>query len=173
MKKLGLIAVFILVANFTFAQSIFDKFEDNDEVTTVVINQKLFKMLGNISEEVDGEEAKELTDIANNIKELKIFTTDNAAVGAKMVAAMQKYIESENLSELMRVKDKGQLVKIYVREGNDENFVKELVMYVKDTDGQNVLMSLSGNIDLRKIGRIADKVKGTEALKGIKVKSKK
>ena len=173
MKKLGLTLVFILIANFTFAQSIFDKFEDNDEVTTVVINQKLFKMLGSIGEEVDGEEAKDLVDIANNIKELKIFTTDNASVGEKMVSTMQKYIKSENLSELMRVKDKGQLVKVYVREGNSENFVKELVMYVKNTDGQNVLMSLTGNIDLRKIGRIADKVKGAEALKSIKVKTAK
>jgi len=173
MKKLGLTLVFILIANFTFAQSIFDKFEDNDEVTTVVINQKLFKMLGSIGEEVDGEEAKDLVDIANNIKELKIFTTENAKVGVKMVTAMQQYIKSENLSELMRVKDKGQLVKVYVREGNTENFVKELVMYVKNTDGQNVLMSLTGNIDLRKIGRIADKVKGAEALKSIKVKNAK
>ena len=173
MKKIIITLVFALSASMTFAQSIFDKFEDNDEVTTVVINQKMFEMIGSISEEVDGDEAKEFTDIAKNIHELKIFTTEDATVGATMLSTMKKYIASEKLVELMRIKDKGQSVKVYVREGSSENLVKELIMFVKDSDGQYVLMSLSGNIDLRKIGRIADKVKGAESLKSIKVKSSK
>jgi hypothetical protein len=90
-----------------------------------------------------------------------------------MLVTMKKYIASEKLSELMRVKDKGQTVRVYVREGKSTNFVKELIMFVKNKDGQTVLMSLTGNIDLRKIGKIADKVKGAESLKSIKVKSSK
>jgi len=173
MKKLIIAFVFIVSANMTFAQSIFDKFEDNDDVTTVVVNQKFFEMIASIGEEVDGEEAKELTDIANNIKELKVFTTEDAKVAEEMLVTMKKYIASEKLSELMRIKDKGQTVKVYVREGKSVNFVKELIMFVKDKDGETVLMSLTGNIDLRKIGKIADKVKGAESLKSIKVKSSK
>lgn len=171
MKKILIAFVFIASTTTGFAQSIFDKFEDNDEVTTVVINQKLFEMLGSIGEEVDGDEAKELSDIANNLKELKIFTTTDTKVSTEMLTTMKKYIARENLSELMRVKDKGQTVKVYVREGKSENFVKELIMFVYNKeDGQTVLMSLTGNIDLRKVGKIADKVRGAEALKDIKTK---
>ena len=172
MKNLILILSFILTTQVSFGQSIFDKFEDNDDVTTVVINKKMFEMISSISEEVDGDDAKEFTDVAKNIAELKIFTTEKASVATEMYTVMQKYIASEKLVELMRIKDKGQSVKVYVREGNSENFVKELIMYVKDTSGQSVLMTLTGNIDLRKIGKIADKVKGAESLKNIKVKTK-
>ncbi len=172
MKKLLIVFSFILTAQVSFGQSIFDKFEDNDEVATVVINKKMFEMISSISDEVDGDDAKEFASVAKSITELKIFTTEDTKVGEEFKAVMKKYIASEKLVELMRVKDKGQSVKVYVREGNSENFVKELIMYVKDTDGQNVLMTLTGNIDLRKIGKIADKVKGAESLKNIKVKTK-
>ena len=45
MKKLIVILVMAMAPVLTFGQSLFDKYEDNEEVTSVVLTKKVFKML--------------------------------------------------------------------------------------------------------------------------------
>ena len=79
-------------------------------------------------------------------------------------------VEREN--ELMRIKDGDQTVKFYVKEGKDENHVRELLMFVNGlkemTSGQDitingqkrefesVLLTLTGDIDLRQISKLTN-----------------
>ena len=74
----------------------------------------------------------------------------------------------------MRIKDGGQTVKIYVKEGKDENHVKELLMFVnglkeitageditingKKREIETVILSLTGDIDLRQISKLTEKM---------------
>ena len=61
----------------------------------------------------------------------------------------------------MRVKDKEANVKFYIKQGRDENHVRELLLFVSDINNKNieignrkfesVLVSLTGDIDLNKI----------------------
>jgi succinyl-CoA synthetase beta subunit len=70
-----------------------------------------------------------------------------------------KYIKSSKLTELMRVKDKGANVKIYVKQGRDEDHVEELLMFVSDKeDEQTIVMSLRGDIDLNKVALLTEKM---------------
>ena len=67
----------------------------------------------------------------------------------------------------MRVKDKDTNVKIYVKEGNNDNYVSELLMYVNGVGkyvnnadspmkAESVILSLTGNIDLNKISKLTE-----------------
>ena len=59
MKK-NLILLTALIASFwSFSQSIFERYADNDEVTLVSISPKMFKMLGQMSLSLDDPEAQE------------------------------------------------------------------------------------------------------------------
>jgi hypothetical protein len=189
MKKLAVILAIALAPIVTFGQSVFDKFEDMDGVTSVIVNQKMFKMLMDLQIQTDDPEAQEMIDMVGKITGLKVLTTGNEKISADMNSTVSNYLKSSNLQELMRIKDGDQTVKFYVREGKDDNHVKELLMFAnglkeltKDQDininGQKreietVLLSLTGDIDLRQISKLTNKmnVPGGDQLK--KVKSNK
>ena len=48
MRKLILSLVLVFSANTFFAQSVFDKFEDQEGITAVVVNKKMFSLLRRI-----------------------------------------------------------------------------------------------------------------------------
>ena len=114
MKKLVLIAVMALLPLTGFSQSIFDKFEDLDNVSSVIINKNMFNLLVKMDVDVDDPEAREFMDIAQSLSGLKVFITEDRAVSADMKATVDKYLRSASLEELMRVKDKDANVKFYI-----------------------------------------------------------
>lgn len=151
-----------------FSQSIFDKYEDLDNVSAVVVNQSMFRLLASIDVEVDDPEAKDFMDIAKSLKNLKVFITEDGEISKDMMQTMNQYLKSNKLEELMRVKDKDANVKFYIKSGKDEDHVSELLMFVTgmknidlDVNGrkvETVLLSLTGDIDLRKIGSLTNKM---------------
>lgn len=155
-----------------FSQSLFDKFEDMDEVTSVVVNKSMFNLLAKIDVEVNDPEARDFMDIASSLKSLKVFTTDNKSIGSDMTAAVNSYLSSSKMEELMRVKDKDANVRFYIKQGRDDDHVSELLMLVTDldkvkTNGRNVetvLLSLTGDIDLNKINSLTKKMNLPEEL---------
>ena len=145
-KKAVIALALIMAPVVTFAQSIFDKFEDHPDVASVVVNQKMFSMLASIDIDMDDPEDQQMMDMVKKITGLKVFTTDNAEVSADMNATVNKYLKSsQTLEELMRIKDGDQTVKFYVKEGKDENHVKELLMFVNGlkemTSGQDITIN--------------------------------
>lgn len=166
MKKLIVLAVIALMSYGTYAQnSVFDKFEDMDDVTTVVVTQEAFKMLAKFKG--GGEEGQEYLDMVKGLSSFKVFTTENAGIASQMNDVINSYLKSTKLTELMRVKDKETNVKIYVRQGKNEDHVSELLMYVngvgkytKEADApmkvESVIISLTGDIDLNKISELTE-----------------
>ena len=64
MKKYILIAVMTVLPLAGFSQSLFDKFEDLDDVTSVVVNKSMFNLLAKIDVEVDDPEAQDFMDLS-------------------------------------------------------------------------------------------------------------
>ena len=120
----------VMLPLFTFAQSVFDKFEDMDDVTTVVVNKRAFELMKQMGG--DSDEAKDYMAMVANLNSLKVFATENASIAADMKAKVTSYLNSsKQLSELMRVKDKDGNVKIYIKEGRDKDHVSELFMLLR------------------------------------------
>jgi hypothetical protein len=173
-KNLILIVAFVLTSAVSFGQGIFDKFEDVDGVTSVVVNQKMFKMLATMGIDLDDPDAQEFVNMAKNITGFKVFTTGDEKISADMNATVKSYLKKSDLEELMRIKDGEQNVFFYIKEGKDENHVKELLMFVNGlkemTKGQDieingkkreietVVLSLTGDIDLRQISKLTNQM---------------
>ncbi|MCC1483588.1 DUF4252 domain-containing protein [Winogradskyella immobilis] len=169
-KKVIVIIALIVAPIASFGQSIFDKYEDMDDVGTVILNQKMFSMLASFDIDLDDAESQNYLEMVKKITGVKVFTTGNEKVSADMNGTVNKYLKSSSLEELMRIKDGNQTVKFYVKEGKDENHVKELLMFVNGlkelTEGQNieingkkreietVLITITGDIDLREISKL-------------------
>lgn len=156
-NKIILVAVMVMSGWIVSAQSQFDKFEDIDGVTSVVVTQKAFSLMSKIGSESDDEYMQ----LIKNIESLKVFATESAEVAVQMESAARSYLKTANLEELMRVKDGDSNVTIYVKEGKSEDFVKELFMFVKDsekTSKESVIISLTGDIDLNQIAKLTEKM---------------
>ncbi len=173
MKKIAIILALAIMPMASLAQNAFDSFEDEKDVTSVVVTKNMFKLLSKMDLNSSDPEAQAYLKMVNDLDNIKIFTTENPAMAQKMDVAVSKYVAgSKSLGELMRVKDDGKNIKFYSKEGKNENFVSELLMHldgIVDGKPMTVIMSITGNIDLKQISKLTEdlKVPGSEQLKNI------
>lgn len=158
MKKALITLVLVVTSNLFFGQqSLFDKFEDQDKVTAVVVNKKMFELMGKMN--VSDKETQQYVNLIKKLDNLKVFVTENESKANEMKTVADKYLKTANLDELMRVNQGGKSVKIYVRSSNKDTLVKELFMFIEGTPKeQTVLMSLTGEFDLNDISVLTDKM---------------
>ncbi len=174
MKKLILIVAAFFVSFIGFSQSLFDKYEKMDKVASVTVNKSMINLLGELGNHTDDEELRDFMSLSKGLDQLKVFITEDKAVSADMKTSVDSYLKSASLEELMRVKDDDTHVKFYIKNGKDENHVKELLMFVTGMDKvevghgdrniETVLLSVTGDIDLRKIGALTKKMDLPEEL---------
>ena len=134
------------------SQNEFDKFESIRGVSSMVMNQKMFKLLSKVDLNSSDPEMQAYINLVNNLENVKMFTTTKTEVAADMKNVMNSYTSSSNLSELMRANDDGKNVKFYYKPGSNDDFVSEFVMFlVGNIDGENrtVFFQVTGNIDLK------------------------
>jgi hypothetical protein len=156
-RKIILIIALVLVSNSFFGQSVFDKFDDNDKITAVIVNQKMFKLMGDVKS--NDKDAKEFMALAKKLDNLRVFVTVDDKLSNDMKATSDKYIKTYGMEELMRINEKGKSVKIYVKSGAKESNVKELLMFIEGSGKEEtVLMSLTGNFDLAELSALTDKM---------------
>ncbi len=157
MRKLILIIALVLVSNTFFAQTIFDKFDDNDKITAIKVNKKMFELMGKM--ETKDKESKEYINLVKKLDNLRVFVTSDDKQSSEMKATADKYLKSNAMEELMRINEKGKSVKIYVKSGAKDTQVKELLMFIEGSGKEEtVLMSLTGNFDLDELSALTDKM---------------
>ncbi|MBU2997418.1 DUF4252 domain-containing protein [Cellulophaga baltica] len=168
MKKITLILVFTVLPFLGYSQSLFDKFEDMENVSSVIVNKSMINLVSSLQLGDADKETQDFLDIAKELKSLKVFITEDKLASAEMYGSVKKYLKSSKLEELMRVNDEDVNVKFYIKEGKDSNHVKELLMFVsgisnsdveiKGRKVETVLLSLTGDIALDKIGALTNKM---------------
>lgn len=158
MKKLAIAAVFVIAPMWASAQGVFDSYENDKEVTTVVVTKNMFKILGKVEAGNNDSDAKEYMEMINGLENIKIFMTENENIGARMKSDVKQYVSSsKGLDELMRVKKDDANIKIYSKQGSDENHISELLLFVhgeKDGKKGTVVASITGNIDLKHLSKL-------------------
>jgi hypothetical protein len=174
MKKITLVLAITLLPLIGISQSIFDKYEHMDRVGAVIVNKGMIDLVSSLGSYSDDPESREFLEIAKGLKGIKVFITEDKGVAADMSASVRKYLKSSSLEELMRVKDKDVNVKFYIKNGKHKDHVTELLMFVSgmknmdvDVNGrkfETVLVSMTGDIDLNKIGSLTKKMNLPEEL---------
>jgi len=168
MKQIKLFLVAAILPLLGFSQSIFDKYEEMDNVGSVVVNKNMLNLLTSIGEMDSNPETQEFVNTAKNIDGIKVFITEDKSRAADMNTTVKKYLKSSKLEELMRIKEKDMNVIFYVKNGKNDNHVSELLMFVSgmknkeieiiDRKFETVLVSMTGDIDLNKIGQLTKKM---------------
>lgn len=171
MKPLFILSFLIAIVTHASAQDdaikkYFNKYADDGRFTSVYISNRMFSMF---SSDDDKGEDRELKEVLNKLGGLRILSSDQAD-GTQMYRDAQRLLVSNGFEDLMVVKEKGKSeFKFMIREVNGK--IRELLML----SGQNknfFLMSLIGDIDLKKISKLSKSldVDGIENLDKLKDK---
>lgn len=174
MKKVFfLLPLFLLAAISTQAQNdaitrFFDKYVNDEKFTVVYISPKMFQMASKI--EADDPEWNKVREVVKDLGGLRVLVGDSIGNGVALYKEALGKVPTNEYSELLTVRDKDENVRIWTKDSG--NIISELLLLVGSPD-EFVLLSLTGNIDLDKISRLAKTmdVDGIEHLE--KVKSKK
>ena len=177
MKK-SIILALIGIISFTGYSQNFEKYDSMKDVDAVVMTSKMFKLLSKVDLSSTDPEAQQYLNLIENLKEIRIYTSNLASVRSQMANDVSAYLNKGSLDELMRVSEKGNNIKFYSKPGKNENFVSELFMFMEgEKDGKpiSVIMSITGNLDLTKISQLTSdlKVPGAEELKNVNNKKTK
>lgn len=160
MKKFVITLIVVLASNAFFAQGAFDKFDGQDDVTSIIVNKKMFDMMSKVKMEASDKEAQQYLTLIKKLDNLKVFTTKSTRVENEMKATADKYIKSAGLEELMRINENGRNIKILVKSGTKDTQIRELLMFIEGAkNDDSVLMSLTGDFDLNEISVLTDKMR--------------
>ncbi|WP_136668673.1 DUF4252 domain-containing protein [Flavobacterium sp. H122] len=157
MKKLVFLFAIILLPFYSNAQIPFEKYENQENVTSVIVNKKMFELMSKVK--MESKEDQVYLNLIKKLENLKVYKTGSAKVTADMRGNVDKY--SSGLEELMRVNENGKSSKIYVKSIAGSSNVSELLMFIEGTGikgSETVLMSLTGDFNINDISLLTKRM---------------
>ncbi|MEC8090252.1 MAG: DUF4252 domain-containing protein [Bacteroidota bacterium] len=163
MKKTFL---FLMIAPLMMAQSVFDTYKSNERVTYASISPQMFSMLAKLNIDDTDPEAKEFLELISQINTFKLLRTDEPSISDNFSDWTQEYAKTNQLTELMQVREDQTTVNFYAALSEKENIVDQLVMLAQeyndnaglDDRNQTVLLYIDGKIDLARIASLVQKL---------------
>ncbi|MEM8846130.1 MAG: DUF4252 domain-containing protein [Bacteroidota bacterium] len=175
MRKFAIALIVFALPFFGISQSVFERFEDSDRIGTVSISKGMLTLIAEMMEEHGDKESQDFVDIAKNVDGIKVYMSDDEGASADMQATMKTYIKKSRLEELMKIKDGDTNLRFYIKSGKDDNHVEELLMFAtgleedhRKHDVETVLVTMTGDIDLTKVGSLTEKMNLPKHLKKTK-----
>lgn len=171
MKKLTLIIAMVMMTSLSGAQT-FEKYVDMRGVSSMVMTSDMFKLLADIDFDSQDPEVKRYINLIENLKDIKVLSTEDNAIATKLKGDVDTFLSKSTLKELMSFRNEGKNVKFYSKPGSKPGSVSQLLMFLQGEEKgkpMTVLMSITGDIDLKEVSKLAEdlKVPGAEELKKI------
>ncbi len=141
---------------------------ENEIFSSVYVSPKLIEIVSEVDlrtldegldlddGEFQGNEAAMIEEILKQLKGLMVLRTDIEPMKHYKEVLAKFSNHSANFDLLLSVRDEGNNVKIWT-ETSSTNTIKELLLLVGGED-EMIMLSLTGNIDLKKISRLAGNV---------------
>jgi vacuolar-type H+-ATPase subunit F/Vma7 len=141
----------VYAQNNSAMNKLFDKYENEDDITVISISKAMFKMLpGNLNTgDVD------INDIIPKIESMRLISSHKGEIKEKIQPEIKSLIKNDkNYEELMRIKnDKTNIIFNSKRKGD---LINELVMTI-DNDESFTVIYITGNFTIEDIQKIAEK----------------
>ena len=142
MKRLILSALIAITTFAAHAQhDYFDKYADMEGVTSVYVSKAMFKFIQGLPIESDDVD---MSGIIKKLDGLYILTTEEPQIMEALRKETAFINKKEGYEELMRVKEDGEKVTIYMKEM--KNARTEYVLIMDSTDEEFVVMIFSGTM---------------------------
>jgi hypothetical protein len=153
-NKIILIIALTIVSNSIFAQSAFEKYERDENVTSFIAGKKTFEMLAKTKFNSDDEKIQKGKELLNEVESIEVYTTENQSVASDMKTTVTTYAKSAGLEELMQIKNSGKSISIMIKQGESENIVTQVLVFIGNDKNQtskgneSIIVLINGNFNL-------------------------
>jgi len=158
MKTIFLLTIFLLAGHMSLCQSqavmdFHNKYKDNGKYLSVRIEGGLLKMLSNI--DTNDKDTKEFLNAVSKIEAIDVHSIDRneSDFSDSEVNSFKKAIRKENYDELMIVRDGDSNIDFLIKEKKGK--ISDL-LFVVDEPEEFVIVNISGEIDLKTIGKVTE-----------------
>lgn len=168
MRTILILLTTIVISGFTYAQD-FDRYENKPGITSVIINKNMFKLMTKLDLDSKDKEVQEYVELIQNLKDIKIFKTNNSEMSDELNKDAESYAKKNNLEELMRMRDGDKKISFLFKPGKTDDEITQLFMHITGVEEENetVLIIINGLIDLKQVSKLANdlNVPGADSLK--------
>lgn len=141
----------------------FDGYVEQEGFTSIRISQRMFSLIADLD-----KSEKDVQETVNRLTGLYMLAADSATLEKKGLELYQEAVatmKNKTYEELMSIRDGGERIEFYILESGNKDRVEELLMLV---GGEHTffLLSITGEISLRQIAKLADsmEIEGLEHL---------
>lgn len=167
MKSILVLCVTLMTGISGFSQirsveQLFEKYSGKEGFTSVSITKSMFDLFSQMETAPDDDYMNAI----KNLTGIKILSTEKSIDGINFYKDVAPLIQSKYYEELMSIQESNQEIKFLTRK--KEGKVVELLMVVGGKQ-ENVLIWITGVIDMKTIGKIASNmnIQGMEKLEKI------
>lgn len=175
MKRLFVFLGFTLSIASAFGQQNFDNYEHMDNVSTMIMDSDMFRLLSKIDFSSSDHETQEYVKLITRLNTIKVYTTESMDMESMMQSDVQHYQETHELGEVLVADQDDKEVRIYAKPGRIEGNVSELLLFItaqesRPQDHQAVLVLITGAIDMSQVSNLTEhlSIPGREVLKTLK-----
>ena len=133
-----------------------EQFETGEEVTEVLIEEHLIRMVAKLAT----NEEPELSSVLDGIKLIKVhsfeISKENEGKLSNKVKEIDKTLMNEGWDRIVRTKSKEETVNVYILTNNEEK-IEGLVVASFEKDGDATFVNIVGDINLETIGELSNK----------------
>jgi len=170
MKKYFLLVLVLSISAVVSGQSVFEKYQNNKEVTAISISPKMFQLLGSMSLSSGDPEADALMEMIKGITNFRALITSKEMISDEIDLWVKQEAGDKDLDLMVSVRESDTDLNVYVKEGEAEGMLKSLLMFSKGVSNavpeakiqgskiEAVLLLIEGDIELDKIAKLISKM---------------
>ena len=170
MKKHFLLALLLVLPGALSGQSIFEKYQNNKEVTAISISPKMFQLLGSMSLSSGDPEADALIEMIKGMSSFRALITGKQLISDEINLWVKEEAIEKVLDLMVSMQESDTDINIYVKEGESEGELESLLMFSKGVSnavseaqlrGNNieaVVLMIEGKIVMSKIAKLISKM---------------
>mgnify|MGYP001156713896 FL=1 len=170
MNKIVFYYFLLTLPNLIVGQSIFEKYQNNNEVTTINISPKMFQLLGKMSIPDDDLESKELIKMVNGIRSFKVLITSSSDIIKEIERSVESISKKESLDEIVKLSEETIEIILYGKLGKQESELKTLLKFsygsssetkktvTKIKKSEGLLLQVKGEISLESFSKLINRM---------------
>ncbi len=170
MKKLLLLTISVLLPISISGQTIFEKYQNNKEVTAISISPKMFQLLGSMSLSSGDPDGEALLEMIRGITQFRALLTGSTAISDEIGQWVVKEANEKDLDLMVSMQEADTDLNLYVKEGEKEGELKSLLMFSKGVSKalpnaqiqgntiEAVMLLIEGKLVLDKIAKLITKM---------------
>ncbi len=154
----ALLPVSLFAQQKTVIDGLYDKYAGKEGFTTINISSDMFEMLAGINMGDSSEDAKKTQEALKQLDGLKLLVyepKDSTAV-VDFYREIKNKIPHDKFKEIMTVDSDDSKIRFLVNQDKNGK-IKEFLMFING-DGESLVMSLTGTIDMKTISEIGNAV---------------